>query len=261
MQISHCRTDTCDDAIVLKTSCNSRSCERITISDCILSSNCAAIKSGIESWYDFRQITVSNCIVTRSNRAFTLYGFDGGTFEQIHVNNLVCDTNIAFILNHPIHFDARKRNSESNASVIRDIRVSGVSARTDGRILLTATDGCLIDRVNLEGIHLRYALFCDPAPVAPGATSAQCSRHNPEARAARAAVVADGIRRLRIRDLAIDWPESSNCPDWGNGEIRIENGGNRTFGPADEGDAVTFAPFRGCNLRNPDLPENLHNLI
>jgi len=258
VQISQCRIDTCDDAIVLKTSRDSRSCERVTISDCLLSSNCVAIKCGTESWHDFRQITVTNCAVTRSTRAFGLYGFDGGSFEQIYVSNLVCDTDVAFVLNHPLHLDARKRNPDSIPSVMRDIRVSGFSARTDGRILMTTADGCVIDRVVLDGVHLSYPLFCDPAPVAPGATSAQSSRHSPEARAARAAIVADGIHRLRIRDLEIDWPESSLFRGWGGGETRIENGGNRRFGPADVGDDVSFEPFWGRNLVNPDLPGSMH---
>ena len=177
----------------MKTSRDSRSCERITITGCILSSNCAAIKCGTESFHAFRQITVSSCVVTRSTRAFACYGFDGGIFEQISVSNLVCDTDIAFILNHPIHLDARQRNDESKLSVMRDIQVHGFSALTDGRILMTAADGCAIENVHLNGIQLRYALFCDPAEVAPGANSAQCSRHSPEARAARASVVCDGV--------------------------------------------------------------------
>lgn len=239
--IAGCHIDTCDDAIVMKTTHNTRSCERITIQNCVLGCNCAAIKCGTESFHDFRQITVTGCIVTRSTRAFALYGFDGGTFEQITVSDMICDTDLAFILNHPIHLDARQRNPDSALSTMRDIRIAGFSALTDGRLLMTAADGCTIDGVRVDGVSMRYALFCDPAPVAPGATSAQGSQHSPDARAARAALVLEGVTNVRVRDVAIAWPEAIDAPGWGQGLIRVENGGDRQFGPADHGDDVVFA--------------------
>lgn len=240
VMIADCHIDTCDDAIVLKTTHNTRPCERITITSCILGCNCAAIKCGTESFHDFRQITVSGCIVTRSTRAFALYGFDGGTFEQISVSDVVCDTDVAFILNHPIHLDARKRTADSAPSTFRHIRIRGLSARTDGRILMTAADGCVIEDIVLDGVSMQYALFCDPYEVAVDARSAQSSRHSPEARRARAALVCDGIHNLRVRDLNIRWPAAVDHPGWGQGLTRIENGGDRQFGPADRGDAVVF---------------------
>ena len=241
VMISGCHIDTCDDAIVMKTTHNTRSCERITIQNCVLGCNCAAIKCGTESFHDFRQITVSGCVVTRSTRAFALYGFDGATFEQISVSDVICDTDLAFILNHPIHLDARKRNADSKASTFRDIRIRGLSALTDGRLLLTAADDCVIDNILLDGVSMQYALFCDPYEVAVEATSAQGSQHSPEARRARAALVSDGVTNLRVRDFSsVRWPESVNRPGWGEGLIRVENGGDRQFGPADQGDDVTF---------------------
>jgi len=251
--INNCRIDTCDDAIVLKTTPSARSCERIAISNCILRTNCAAIKCGTESWHDYKQIVVSNCVIHGSTRAFALYGFDGGRFEQISVSNIVCDTDIAFIMNHPIHLDARKRNRDSKLSVMQDISVYGFSSRTDGRILMTAADGTTIRDVTLAGVSLNYPLFCDPAAVAEGATSHQCSRHSPEARAARAAVVAENIANLTMRDMAIRWPERTTCPGWGGGSDRIENGGDRTFGPADHGDDVAFGVLWARNLRRAKL--------
>ena len=129
----------------------------------MLSCNCAAIKCGTESFHDFRQIVASNCVVTRSTRAFACYAFDGGTVEQIRIANIVCDTDIAFIFNHPLHLDARKRNEDSKLSTIRDVRVQNFSALTDGRILMTAAEGTTIEDIDLDGIGLKYALFCDPS--------------------------------------------------------------------------------------------------
>ena len=136
-----------------------------------------------KAYFDFRQIVVSNCVVTRSTRAFACYALDGGVIEQVRIANVVCDTDIAFIFNHPLHLDARQRKPESKLSTIRDIRVSNFTARTDGRILLTAADGTTIEDVEFDGIGLDYALFCDPAEFAPDSTGHQVSRHSPEAAA------------------------------------------------------------------------------
>jgi len=253
VMISQCHIETCDDAIVLKTSENTRSCERVTISDCVLSCNCAAIKCGTESFHDYRQIVVNNCVVTRSTRAFALYTFDGATIEQIRVSNLVCDTDIPFIFNHPIHFDARKRHDESRQGIIRDVRIQNFSAKTDGRLLFTAADETRIEDIELEGIRLEYPLFCDPAPVSEGYTGQQVSRHSPEARAARAALVLENITRLNLRGFSIDWPSSTHAPGWGEGLPRMENGGDRVHGPSDQGDDVAFAVLWQTGCRDCDL--------
>lgn len=255
VMISDCHIDTCDDAIVMKTTRKARSCERITITNCVLSCNCAAVKCGTESFHDFRQIVVSNCVVTRSTRAFACYAFDGGTVEQIRVANIVCDTDIAFIFNHPLHLDARKRNDESKLSTIRDIRVSNFSARTDGRILLTAAEGTTIEDVDFDGIGLDYALFCDPARYAEGSTGHQVSRHSPEARAAQAAVVLENVKRFRLTGFTVKWPSSIDSPGWGESAPRIENGGTRILGPADKGDDVAFSALwaSGCEDCEVDL--------
>ena len=249
VMIDNCHIDTCDDAIVMKTTHDARSCERITISNCILSCNCAAIKCGTESFFDFRQIVVSNCVVTRSTRAFACYAIDGGTIEQVRIANIVCDTNVAFLFNHPLHLDTRKRESHSKASTIRDIRVHNFSALTDGRLLFTAADGTSIEDIHLDGVSLCYALFCNPEEFAPGSTGHQVSRHSPEARGARAAVVCENVKGLHLRDFQLHWPESQHYPGWGEGARRIENGGSRITRPADQGDDVAFSVLwaKGCN--------------
>jgi hypothetical protein len=256
--ISDCDIDTCDDAIVLKTTRDARACERVVIQNCILRTNCAAVKCGTESWHDFRHITVTGCVVHGATRAIACYAFDGGTIENLVVSGLSCDTNVAFILNHPIHLEARQRTPDSRRATIRQVRIQNVAAVTDGRVLLTASDGCTIEQVALDGLSIRYPLFCDPAPVAPGAASGQASQHAPEARAARAAIVADGVRDLLVRGLQIAWPTATDAPGWGGGLDRIENGGprgggGRRFGPADQGDDVDFSVVWGRRLTGAHL--------
>lgn len=231
VMISDCHISASDDAIVLKTHAGARSCERITATNCVIRTHCVAFKCGTESFHDFRQIVFSNSVVYRSTRAFGLYCFDGGTMEDIVVSNVVCDTDTGFILNRPVHLDLRKRDERSRAGLIRNVAISHLIARTDGRLMLTAADGGRIERVTLSDIQLRYPLVDTPDARAANSRSTQFSSHSPEARLAPAAIVADGVDRLVVRDLAIDWPRDDRPPrDWMIADC--ENGSARQFDPA-----------------------------
>lgn len=210
LTLSDCIVETGDDAIVLKTLPDSRDNRHITVTNCVLRTNCVALKLGCnESFQDMRQITFSNCVVHASTRAVGLYTVEGGTLEDITISNIVCDTCVPFILNRPIHIDARKRSENSRVGRIRNVQISNFVARTDGRILITSADGTTIENLVLRDVRLTYPRLDDPRPTGAGAGSSQFSNHSPEARVAAAAVVVDGVKNLRIEGLEIDWPDAS----------------------------------------------------
>ncbi len=213
VMVSDCHISCGDDAIVLKATRDARSCERVTVTNCVLRTNCVAMKCGTESWHDFRQITFSNCVAYECSRIFGLYAMDGGTMEQILVSNVTGDTECGFVLNRPIHIDIRKRSEDSLPSTVRDVQVRGFSAATDGRILMTCTDGCRVERLSLRDVTLRYDRIDDPdTEGSRNARSSQYSSHSPEARVARAAVVAEGLGDLLIDGLRIAWPDEPDVP-------------------------------------------------
>jgi hypothetical protein len=214
VMISDCLVECGDDAIVLKTTRDARSCQRVCVTNCVVRSNCAALKCGTESWHDHRQIVFSNCVVHKSTRAIALYCLDGATIEDVAVSNIVCDTNSGFVLNRPLHIDLRRRTDDSSMGVIRNVTVSDLIARTDGRILLTAEDGGQLRDITLRNVSLAYPALEDPVPLAPHARSQQFSNRSAQARAARAAVVADNIAGLRIEGLTVRWPKGEPPPDW-----------------------------------------------
>ncbi len=94
--------DSDDDGITVK-STSPRISENITITNCVLSSHCNALKFGTESTGGFRNIAVSNCVIKPSQQTTTIYGkpagngglamelVDGGIMENITINNLVID--------------------------------------------------------------------------------------------------------------------------------------------------------------------------
>lgn len=95
--------DSDDDGITLKSTCQRKN-ENITISDCILSSHCNALKLGTESTGGFRNVTISNIIIKPSKVKTVLSGSaegisgislevaDGGLMENIILSNIIVDS-------------------------------------------------------------------------------------------------------------------------------------------------------------------------
>ena len=89
VRISNCEIHSGDDAIVLKAT-SDRVCRDVTITNCILSSRANAFKLGTESNGGFQNITMSNCTIYDTRGcAIALEEVDGGTLEQVNVNNVV----------------------------------------------------------------------------------------------------------------------------------------------------------------------------
>lgn len=100
--VNGCRGDTDDDGIVLKST--SRYPDRdITITGCIVSSHCNAIKLGTESFGGFRNINISGIVVKPSVVKSVIFGYpegisgitlaevDGGTLRNVNISNIVID--------------------------------------------------------------------------------------------------------------------------------------------------------------------------
>ena len=90
--ISDCIVKTGDDGIVMKSSYSlskHKFCENVSITNCIVSSRCSAIKFGTESNAGYRNITVSNCAVENTRlSALALEIADGGIMEDITISNI-----------------------------------------------------------------------------------------------------------------------------------------------------------------------------
>ena len=100
--ISDCRGDTDDDGITMK-STHAQPTENVTITNCIISSHCNAIKCGTESNAGFKNITISNCIIRPSKDREVIYGkpdgisgislevVDGAEMNGVNISNIVMD--------------------------------------------------------------------------------------------------------------------------------------------------------------------------
>jgi hypothetical protein len=212
VRISDCRIATADDAIVLKTGKwrwdgkgPSFPTENVVVTNCVLSSSSSAFTIGTESYEDFRHVVLSNSVVRDSNRAFGINVQDGGTVEDVRI----ADVSVELRRRHwnwwgdaeLLKFVLKRRTPESRLGAVRDVVVSGVTARVQGTSRIQGPPERPIERVVLSGIRL----FVNPEST-------------PDKRATHGLLV-EGVDGLRVRDLELRWAEERPEPRWGSAVV------------------------------------------
>lgn len=248
--ISDCIIKTCDDAICMKTTFDSKECKRITVANNVIECSCVALKVGNESFRDIKQLTFTNNVIYNSSRAFGLYAESAGKVEDIILSNTIYDSKSPFIYNRPIHISLFKREGPSGATgnatfkpdiveqddggrepILRNIMISNFVGKTEGRILITAEPGRMIENLTLRDIQLDYPWIEDPVPNIERAKSSQFSPMNPDAKKAKAAIVVENVTNLVIDNFHVNWPTTEAVPEDWRFPKRIANGTLDAFYP------------------------------
>ncbi len=221
--ISDCFIHTGDDAIALKSTIDSRSCEHITVTNCVLETSCAALRVGFESDQDFLNCTFGNITIKNCSRAIDVLTFAGGNIENISFNNIVGRCMSGWPFDRPIEINASFTNDPYKCSIpehpncgrtypdrpagrIRGITVTNLDIETCGRIMMAAAPDATVEDVTLDHIRLRYPMLDDPQPIGRRVGSHSFFAAHDDLRDARAAVVVENLHDLRVRDLRIHWP-------------------------------------------------------
>jgi polygalacturonase len=110
--VSDCIVETDDDALCFKSHAHDQPCENVAVTNCILASNCNAIKFGTASHGGFRNISVSNCVIKRPAEdqirqwhkhiegidsghtvisGIALESVDGGIMDQVKISDIIMD--------------------------------------------------------------------------------------------------------------------------------------------------------------------------
>lgn len=167
VRIANCNISCDDDGICLKSDLPDFMPENITVTNCVIASNCNPIKLGTSSYKGFRNVVFSNCIVRRTEKSviwdwakeydkvatgthtglsgITIQCVDGGDIENVSFSNIImegCITPIFVCLNH----------RHGTKGSIRNLQFSNITAKADGII------PCLISGVpdaRIDGIIMR----------------------------------------------------------------------------------------------------------
>ncbi len=163
VRIANCHIESWDDCIVPKASFAlgyRRSTENVTVTNCVLATNCNAFKLGTESGGDFRNITVSNCVLfdrphsSPPRAGIALLSVDGGRLEGVAVSNIAMTNVRAPVF---LRLGNRGRDGAAGPGVVRDVCVSNVVARGAAQACpITGIPGHAVEGVTLRDIHISY---------------------------------------------------------------------------------------------------------
>jgi len=169
-----------DDAITLKSNYSmgyARECNNVNISRCSVmgyevgtyldgtkvydpaTQRCGRIKFGTESCGGFKNVTITDCNF-EGCLGFMLGCVDGGTMENIYINNITMDP----IFHPPICIRLGDREGRHPGdwppSTVRNVNISNITARNYGAITycsyISGIPGACIEDVNLTNINITY---------------------------------------------------------------------------------------------------------
>ena len=174
--VSDCNIDSDDDGICLKSYLNDRPCENVSVTNCVVASNCNAIKMGTPGYVGFKNITISNCSVNASKynlfrkwtqrykqittnpsmvTGLSIECVDGGSTDNIIVNNITMKATQTPVFikvgNRPAKF---KDEIDLRVSSMKNIIVSNIIADVHSRrsCSVTAYPGAVIENIQLHNM-------------------------------------------------------------------------------------------------------------
>ena len=204
VRIANCTIETGDDALVFYSMDwfgPAKPCERITVTNCRLSSASSAIKFCDGNIAGIRDVTIDNCVITDSNRGVAFMTFDGGAVENVILSNLTIET-VRYEWfwwgdGEPFHFNIRKRSEvhanwppekDRQAGAIRNVKIQNVIASGFGSSVCNGHPDSWLDDIAFENVKLTIA-------------------HDPQASYDKAVhgLVFKQAGNLRLRDVEIVW--------------------------------------------------------
>lgn len=260
--VSNCRIDGDDDGICMKSDDPDFMVENITITNCIVASNCNPIKFGTSSKCGFRNITVSNCVIHRPSESnvwdwskeyrevnkgeltglagIAVEAVDGGHIENLNFSNISMTGIIT-----PIFVCLNDRNGIGS---IRNLVFSGITAKAAGIIpcLISSIPGHLIDGITLRDIVVEHV---GKGTEADASTPLPENLHGyPENRMYGSHNPAYGLYVRHAKNLVVD-----------NFQVRLQNPDARPLSVMDDVHDVAVNNLKDCSSSESDTVLRLVN--
>jgi parallel beta-helix repeat protein len=170
--ISGCIIDGDDDGICLKSENPNRITENVTVTHCIISSNCNFIKMGTGSFSGFKNISITNCVLKAAAETpfwkwhtivkgvedtisgiagIALEVVDGGMMDQIVISNISMTG-----VQTPIFMRLGKRKNPVGS--MKNVLISNITATANSLIpsIIAAVPGFQIENVVFRDMILRH---------------------------------------------------------------------------------------------------------
>jgi polygalacturonase len=165
VRISGCYIDCFDDAIVPKASFSlgiRRSVENLTVTNCILASNCNAFKFGTETGGGFKNVTVSNCTVLErkvgkpADAGIALESVDGAEVEGITITDISMKNVIS-----PIFIRLGNRGRDMKTPIpgyIKNVIISNITVINASQAsAILGIPGYPVENITISNVRMTYA--------------------------------------------------------------------------------------------------------
>ena len=177
--IANCLIESEDDALCFKSEYLGRFCENIAVTNCVVASNCNGMKLGTGSRTGFRNMSVNNCVIRKTdvnaffhpsyekmtpnvvldekitsvNTGIVILGVDGGLVENISFSNIVMTDVLSPFF---IRVGRRFLNPDQKPSVMRNVSIQNVTAHCRSIIpsIVAGLDESPITDVRLSDIRV-----------------------------------------------------------------------------------------------------------
>lgn len=170
--ISDCVIDADDDALCFKNEDTGFTVENVSVTNCKLASNCNFIKFGTASAGGFKNISVSNCQLSKCSKSLLRFWenqsipgvtnpitglagialeiVDGGFMENITISDITMED-----VQTPIFIRLGKRKISSN-SYLKDIHIKDITAKSESYVAssITGVPGLRIQNIEISNVNL-----------------------------------------------------------------------------------------------------------
>lgn len=195
---------TADDAIVLKAIARNgkkaNPVENITVTNCVLTSSSTPLMIGTETEADIRHVVFNNCVIRNSNKGFGINVQDGATVSNVIFSNLTIETSRRHWNwwgdSEMCKFVLKKRRDSSPLGKIRDITIDNIIAYPMGTSTITGHPDQPLENIRISNVQM----YMTP--------------ENAKDKRASHALRVEGVKGLRIRDLAVKWSEENEEEGW-----------------------------------------------
>lgn len=166
VQIADCDFSAADDGICLKTGRYTPALQQptrqIVIHSCQIRSHSCGIKIGTETAFDIEDVTVSNCVISQSNRGIGLVSRDGGNLRRMIFSHIVFDCHTVHPCHwgkaDPLYISVRYRDPAIEPGEVSMIQFRGLSGRAEGAINFHSEPPGKIRYILVSDVQLQQTL-------------------------------------------------------------------------------------------------------
>lgn len=211
VRIADCDITAGDDGICLKASAmfpDAGPCSDVTVTGTTITSGSSALKLGSGGSADIRNLVVTGCVITDSNRGIAMQNRDGRLYENLVFSDLVIETRFYpgewWGAAEPIHIsNLPRRRGQQSGGEVRGVTFSNIRCKSESGIFLYGAPGSPIRDIVLQNVDVEIAKsgpnpggFYDLRPSWDNATVARQTIQG---------IHAEGVEGLALRDVDVEF--------------------------------------------------------